>query len=83
MLYLGLSPHIGRMGIGFIPFDGLGLFVDAEYNSRQFYRGDENNEGKQVPGYFLLNASLEYTVPRVMLMQQDLVLLYFLKEEIF
>ena len=21
----GLSPHIGRMGIGFIPFDGLGL----------------------------------------------------------
>ena len=54
----GISPHIGRIGIGFIPFDGLGLFVDAEYNSRQFYRGDENNaEGKQVPGYFLLNAS--------------------------
>ncbi len=61
----GISPHIGRIGIGFIPFDGLGVFVDTEYNSRQFYRGDENNaEGKQVPGYFLLNASLEYTVPR-------------------
>ena len=61
----GVSPHIGRVGFGFIPFDGLGLFVDAEYNSRQFYRGDENNaEGKQVPGYFLLNASLEYTVPK-------------------
>ena len=60
----GISPHIGRIGIGIIPFDGLGLFVDTEYNSRQFYRGDENNaEGKQVPGYFLLNASLEYTVP--------------------
>ena len=61
----GVSPHIGRVGIGFIPFDGIGLFLDTEYNSRQFYRGDENNaEGKQVPGYFLLNASLEYTVPR-------------------
>ena len=42
----------------------MNLFVDTEYNSRQFYRGDENNnEGKQVPGYFLLNASAEYSVP--------------------
>ena len=60
----GLSPHIGRMGIGFIPVDDLNLFVDAEYNSRQFYRGDEdNNDGQKVPGYFLLNASAEYSVP--------------------
>ena len=30
------------------------------------YRGDENNaEGRQVPGYFLLNASAEYTIPNV------------------
>ena len=48
----GLSPHIGRMGIGFTPIDDLGVFVDAEYNSRQFYRGDENNDGQKVPGYF-------------------------------
>ncbi len=60
----GVSPHIGRVGIGYTPVDGLNLFVDTEYNSRQFYRGDENNnEGKQVPGYFLLNASAEYSVP--------------------
>ena len=60
----GVSPHIGRVGIGYTPIDGLNLFVDTEYNSRQFYRGDENNnEGKQVPGYFLLNASAEYSVP--------------------
>ena len=42
----------------------LFMFLDTEYNSRQFYRGDENNsEGKQVPGYFLLNISAEYSVP--------------------
>ena len=44
----------------------MNLFVDTEYNSQQFYRGDENNaEGRQVPGYFLLNASAEYTIPNV------------------
>ena len=60
----GLSPHVGRMGVGYTPVDGLNIFVDAEYNSRQFYRGDEdNNDGQKVPGYFLLNASAEYTVP--------------------
>ncbi len=59
----GISPHIGRIGIGFSPSDRLNLFVDTEYNSQQFYRGDENNaEGRQVPGYFLLNASAEYTI---------------------
>mgnify|MGYP006223608585 FL=1 len=52
------------MGIGYTPIDDLNLFVDAEYNSRQFYRGDEdNNDGQKVPGYFLLNASAEYSVP--------------------
>lgn len=60
----GLSPHIGRIGIGYSPTDRLSLFVDTEYNSQQFYRGDENNaESKQVAGYFLLNASAEYSVP--------------------
>ena len=62
----GISPHIGRIGIGFSPNDRLNLFVDTEYNSQQFYRGDENNaEGRQVPGYFLLNASAEYTITNV------------------
>ncbi len=62
----GVSPHIGRVGIGFLPNDNLSMFLDTEYNSRQFYRGDENNsEGKQVPGYFLLNVSAEYSVPYV------------------
>ena len=41
------------------------MFIDTEYNSQQFYRGDENNaEGRQVPGYFLVNASAEYTLTR-------------------
>ena len=46
-----------------IPIKGLNLFVDTEYNSQQFYRGDENNaEGKKVDAYFLLNASAEYAI---------------------
>ena len=53
------------MGLGYTPYKNLNFFLDAEYNSQQFYRGDENNaEGKQVPGYFLLNASAEYTITR-------------------
>ena len=40
------------------------MFVDTEYNSNQFYRGDENNaQGQKVPGYFLLNASAEFKFP--------------------
>ena len=59
----GISPHIGRVGVGFSPSKKVNLFLDTEYNSQQFYRGDENNaEGRQVPGYFLLNASAEYSV---------------------
>ena len=59
----GISPHIGRVGIGYAPIKGLNLFVDTEYNSQQFYRGDENNaEGKKVDAYFLLNASAEYAI---------------------
>ncbi len=61
----GISPHIGRVGLGYTPYKNLNFFLDAEYNSQQFYRGDENNaEGRQVPGYFLLNASAEYTITR-------------------
>ena len=59
----GVSPHLGRIGVGYQPNQRLSLFVDTEYNSQQFYRGDENNaEGRQVPGYFLLNASAEYAM---------------------
>ena len=60
----GISPHVGRIGIGYSPTDSFSFFVDTEYNSQQFYRGDENNsEDKQVAGYFLLNASAEFKVP--------------------
>ena len=39
------------------------MFVDTEYNSNQYYRGDENNaQGREVPGYFLLNLSAEYSL---------------------
>ena len=41
------------------------IFENRLHNVYVLSEGDENNaEGKQVPGYFLLNASLEYTVPR-------------------
>ena len=57
----GVSPHLGRLGIGYQPNEAFSIFIDAEYNSEQFYRGDENNaQGIQVPGYWLLNASAEY-----------------------
>ncbi len=62
----GISPHIGRVGFGYSPTKNVSFFIDTEYNSKQFYRGDENNaEGRQIPGYFLLNASAEYSVPTV------------------
>ena len=57
----GVSPHLGRLGIGYQPNEAFSMFIDAEYNSEQFYRGDENNaQGIKVPGYWLLNASAEY-----------------------
>ena len=39
----GLSPHVTRIGIGYAPTENFSMFVDTEYNSNQFYRGDENN----------------------------------------
>ena len=60
----GLSPHVSRIGIGYSPTENFSMFVDTEYNSNQFYRGDENNaQGQKVPGYFLLNASAEFKLP--------------------
>ena len=57
----GVSPHLGRLGIGYQPNDAFSIFIDAEYNSEQFYRGDENNaQGIKIPSYWLLNASAEY-----------------------
>ena len=60
----GLSPHVTRIGIGYAPTESFSMALDTEYNSNQFYRGDENNHhGQKVPGYFLLNASAEFKLP--------------------
>ena len=60
----GLSPHVTRIGIGYAPTESFSMALDTEYNSNQFYRGDENNHhGQKVPGYFLLNASAEFKFP--------------------
>ena len=59
----GVSPHIGRVGVGYSPLENFYLNVDVEANSSQFFRGDENNAGnKKVPGYFLVNISGEYNI---------------------
>ena len=59
----GISPHIARFGIGHKPSSNWNLGLDFEYNSRQFYRGDEsNNSGLYVPSYLLTNVSIDYYV---------------------
>ncbi len=61
----GISPHVGRVGIGYSPVKNWNINADVEANSAQFYRGDEDNSaGKKVPGYFLLNISSEYVLPK-------------------
>ena len=58
----GISPHVGRFGIGYSPFKNWKINGDVEANSSQFFRGDENNTANQkLPGYFLFNLSTEYT----------------------
>jgi len=62
----GISPHIGRFGIGYNPLKNWDISVDVEANSDQFFRGDENNaHGLKVPGYFIFNLSTEYNVENV------------------
>ena len=59
----GISPHIGRVGLGYTPVKDWNITFDIETQSDQFYRGDENNSANQkVPGYYLLNISTEYTL---------------------
>ncbi len=59
----GISPHVGRFGLGYNPNENWGINFDVEANSSQFYRGDENNtSNNKVPGYFLLNVSSEYVI---------------------
>ncbi len=59
----GISPHVGRFGIGYSPTANWNLGVDIEANSSQFYRGDENNSaGLKVPGFLLTNLSADYSL---------------------
>ena len=57
----GISPHVGRFGIGYSPLKNWTINLDVEANSAQLFRGDESNaSGLEVPGYFLFNARTEY-----------------------
>ncbi len=57
----GISPHIGRFGLGYSPLKNWTINLDVEANSAQLFRGDESNaSGLEVPGYFLFNARTEY-----------------------
>ncbi|MEE2694869.1 MAG: TonB-dependent receptor [Pseudomonadota bacterium] len=59
----GISPHVGRVGLGYNVNKNWNVGLDVEANSAQFYRGDESNTANQkVPGYFLFNVSSEYTI---------------------
>ena len=61
----GISPHVGRLGVGYSPIKNWSINIEGEANSSQFYRGDENNSANiKVPGYFLLNIRSEYTIPK-------------------
>ena len=56
----GVSPHLGRLGIGYQPNEAFSIFIDGEYNSEQFYRGDENNAHIKSSWILVINASAEY-----------------------
>ena len=57
----GISPHVGRFGLGYSPLKNWTINLDVEANSAQLFRGDESNaSGLEVPGYFLFNARTEY-----------------------
>ncbi len=59
----GISPHVGRFGVGFSPTSNWNFSADIEANSSQFYRGDENNKaGLKVPGYLLTNLAADYNL---------------------
>ncbi len=60
----GISPHIGRFGIGYLVQPNWNISVDVEAQSGQYYRGDEINHSQKVPGFFLFNLTTEYTLPK-------------------
>ncbi len=58
----GVSPHLGRVGLGYNITDRWNINGDIEANSDQFFRGDEINHSTKLPGYFLLNFKTEYVL---------------------
>jgi len=57
-----VSPHLGRVGVGYNITERWIVNGDIEANSDQFFRGDEINHSTKVPGYFLLNFRTEYSL---------------------
>lgn len=58
----GVSPHVGRVGLGYNITDNWVINADIEAQSDQFYRGDEINHSPKVPGFYLLNFRTEYNL---------------------
>ena len=58
----GVSPHVGRVGLGYNITDNWVINADIEAQSDQFYRGDEINHSSKVPGFYLLNFRTEYNL---------------------
>ena len=58
----GVSPHVGRVGLGYNITDNWVINADIEAQSDQFYRGDEINHSAKVPGFYLLNFRTEYAL---------------------
>ena len=57
----GISPHIGRFGVGYSFKKNWTFSADIEASSSQFYRGDEDNTaGLKLPGHILTNVGTEY-----------------------
>ncbi|MFL2679256.1 MAG: TonB-dependent receptor [Alphaproteobacteria bacterium] len=57
----GISPHIGRFGLGYSPRKNWTFNADIEASSSQFYRGDESNtSGLTLPGSILTNLRMDY-----------------------
>ncbi len=76
----GISPHVGRFGLGYEVLDNWNINFDVEANSAQFYRGDENNTAnQQVPGYFLFNISSEYALTNTNTNAGDFQSVFFLE----
>ena len=58
----GTPEHIAAAGMSVTVVDGLTIGLDMKYQSSQFFRGDEANLNRPLPGYTTVNAGAEWQV---------------------